>query len=54
MMLRSFSTGLYTHDEIQAKYFSNQTRSVVVFQLVIFRLVNSRLVLLPLFYFYPG
>ena len=26
MMLRSFSTGLYTYNEIQAKYFSNQIR----------------------------
>ena len=26
IMLRSFSTGLYTHNEIQAKYFSNQIR----------------------------
>ena len=26
LMLRSFSTRLYTHNEIQAKYFSNQIR----------------------------
>ena len=26
IMLRSFSTGLYTHNEIQAKYFSSQIR----------------------------